>query len=300
MKKGIVLGLLLISLSGCRVITSAPPTEMPTSPPPTPTTAPSATPAPILPTSTPTMLPTATSTSQPVVIEQPEVIDIQYPFTTGKVPPTGFTIQGMADPTFEQNLVIRLVDMDGNEILLQPTTIQADIGMRGLFSQQLEFNEKLSTNAMLQVFSHSVKDGSLEHLNSRMLTFDAEPDAPKDLFPQTEKILITDLRVGQVNTRLELQAEGVAVGIFENTLEFKLCGEGGIGTSDFVCGGADNVITSGVVQVNAPDVGQPGTFSIRAEIPNGKWKTGRLVVYATSVANGEIEHASSAIIKNGP
>lgn len=253
-------------------------------------------------TSNATEIPTVTPTPTPddVLSELPEVIDIQYPFPSGKVPATGFSVQGMADPTFEQNLVIRLVDMEGNEQLVIPTTIQAEMGNRGFFTENLNINARLDTSAMLQIFSRSAKDGSLEHLNSRMLNYVADFDKPENLYPSTEKIVITGLRVGQFNTRLELQAEGFAVGIFENTLEYKLCGDGGIGTSDFICGGADNVISTGAIQLDSSTMEQPGKFELRAEIPHGKWKTGRLVIFTTSAATGEIEHASSAIIKNGP
>lgn len=302
MKNGIIVLIVLVLLTGCKVK----PVETIVEPVlihPTNSVVSTLIPTENIPTvvtPTATTMPTNTPMPENIIIDLPEVIDIQYPFSSGKVPATGFTVQGMAEPTFEQNLIIRIVDMDGNEQVLLPTTIQAEMGTRGLFSEELELNARLDSSAMLQIFSRSAKDGSLEHLNSRILNFVSDFDEPENLYPLTEKIVITGLRVGQFNTRLELQAEGLAVGIFENTLEYKLCGDGGVGTSDFICGGADNVITAGIIQLEAPEMGQPGTFILRAEIPHGKWKTGRLVIYTTSAANGEIEHASSAIIKNGP
>ncbi len=302
MKKVITSLIILSLLSGCKV-KPIETTEEPILIMPDPTSVPiptSTVAIPTVPVPTPKPSPSAAPTSEIISIELPEVIDIQYPFSTGKVPVDGFSVQGMADPTFEQNLIIRVVDMDGTELLLIPTIIQSEMGVRGVFTEDLEIKARLNSSAMMQVFSRSAKDGSLEHLNSRILNFVSDFDNPENLFPSTEKILITGLRVGQYNTRLELQAEGKAEGIFENTLEYKLCGDGGVGTTDFICGGADNVITSGTIQVAAPDMGQPGSFTLRAEIPHGKWKTGRLVIYTTSPVNGEIEHASSAIIKNGP
>jgi len=153
---------------------------------------------------------------------------------------------------------------------------------------------------MLQVFSRSAKDGSLEHLSSRIVKFGSGTPSPAGTLQPDERIQIFNVQVGHLNTRLQLIADGIAYGIFENTLQFKLCGDGGVGSTDFICGGADNVIIASNLTFFAPEMGSPGNFDIQAELPNGKWRDGRVVIYSISPANGEVDHASSMIIRNGP
>jgi hypothetical protein len=247
-------------------------------------------------------LPTETPESTPTIgtVQVPEVIDIQSPLSGQWVSTTSMEVRGMADPTFEQNLIIRLVAFDGTELLLTSTTIQADAGLRGSFTSSIEYNASGYSDGMVQVFSRSAKDGSLEHLCSRMVKFGSGTPNLATKPQPNEKINLSGVRIGQANTRLQLQAEGSATGIFENSLEFKLCGDGGVGTTDFICGGADNVIIASHTTTDAPEMGETGVFQILAELPNGKWRDGRLVVYTVSPANGEIEHATSMIIRNGP
>jgi len=80
---------------------------------------------------TPTIEPTV-DLPEPV-IALPEIIDIQAPLPGQLVAGTTMEIRGMADPTFEQNLEIRLVTMEGEELLHTSTIIQADAGQRGSF-----------------------------------------------------------------------------------------------------------------------------------------------------------------------
>jgi len=302
MRHKILAGFIILGvvLSSCRVITDAPAgtTIMET---PVPAT--------LLPTvdafeMTSTSIPLPTETPEPTptvaVVQIPEIIDIQSPLPGQWVSSSSMEIRGMADPTFEQNLVIRLVALDGTELLLTSTTIQADAGLRGSFISAIEYDASGYSDGMVQVFSRSAKDGSLEHLSSRMVKFGSGTPNPAAGQQPKEKINLTGVRIGQANTRLQLQAEGSATGVFENTLEFKLCGDGGVGTSDFICGGADNVIIASHTTTDAPEMGEPGVFQILAELPNGKWRDGRLVIYTVSPANGEIEHAASMIIRNGP
>ncbi len=287
-----------LALVSCKVTSSEPtPNSILSEPSPTIVVA-TETQSPIPVTAIPIVVPTVTPTQAVELV--PEAIDIQYPLNGQWVSPTQVEVRGISDPTFEQNLGIRLLTMDGTELVATATIVQADAGQRGGFSTLLVYDAGDAKDGMIQVFSRSPKDGSLEHLSSRMVKFGSGTPAPTASQQPHEKISLSFVRIGQSNTRLLLEGEGTAVGVFENTLQFKLCGDGGVGISDFFCGGVDNIIIASNISVSASEMGSPGTFSIRAELPNGKWRDGRIVVFSISPANGQVEHASSLIIRNGP
>jgi PBP1b-binding outer membrane lipoprotein LpoB len=254
------------------------------------------------PTADPTveMTPTETVTPATLDITIPEAIDIGDPLT-GTYIFSPYTIMGEADPAFEQSLTARLISLDGGELGTSALTIQAETGQRGKFSGDISFDPKSNQDGLLQVFSRSAKDGSIVHLNSVMVKLVPTTDQPEDTRLGTELIQITSAKTNQTDGKLVIEAEGKADGMFENSVSFELCGEGGTSKeTDFICGTKDNVLAHGTAKVNAADVGETGTFTIQANVANGQWRNGSLVVYSTSPASGEVDHATSAIIKNGP
>ena len=290
----------IMILSGCRVVSDATPTAEIALILPSDTPEPTTTEEIILPTETPTQIP-PTPTAQPtqVIVSVPEAIDIQYPFP-GAVITSPLTVTGLADATFEQNLIVQLTG-ESSEIAQVPTTIQADTGSRGGFSAKVEYAVPDDNPVMLQVFWRSPKDGSLMHLNGFMLQPGAQSAPQKPVEEKVEKLFLSEVRIGLNNGKLELQADGSAEGLFENNLQYALCGNGsGHGGDDFVCGSGDNIMLTGSTIVNAPDMGKRGDFSIRHMLPNGQWQSAILVIYSTSAANGLVDHATSMIVKNGP
>src|SRR4030042_641901 len=75
-------------------------------------------------------------------------------------------VAGIADTTFEQALVVRLVLDDGTLLALEPTTIQTPMGTRGPFEVEVPFELAGERSALLQVYSASARDGGLTHLSS--------------------------------------------------------------------------------------------------------------------------------------
>lgn len=243
--------------------------------------------------------PTPTVTPISYAITQSEMIDISSPLSGISIP-NPVIVTGVADSTFEQNLTARLVGLDGVELGTGNFTIQADSGQRGPFSGDISYSNGENKDALLQVFSISARDGSLEHLNSVLLKLEPVEDKTENLRLDTEMLQITSIKILQVSGKLELQAEGLASNLFENSLKYKLCGDGGNGSPDFVCGSVDNVMIAGVTEVQTEEMGDTGPFVINMPLQNGQWQFASLVVYNTSPANGEIQHATSQIIKNGP
>ncbi len=152
----------------------------------------------------------------------------------------------------------------------------------------------------MQVYSLSAMDGSLEHLNSTLVKLIPQEELPASAHMDTEMIHIQSVKIIQVNNKLELQADGLVANLFTNRLRYKLCYGESNGSPDFVCGTTDNVMVSGMADIQSISMESVAPFTISASLPHGQWKTARLVVFCDSPANGEVMHAASQIIKNGP
>ena len=259
---------------------------------------PSSTPVP--PTAVPTetvLIPTITPTVQ--VTEVPEWVLIKTPKQNDTISDP-VIISGTVDTTSDQTVYIRMVDLDMLELGTTNTILQTSQTQPVPFEIQVEYIPGEAQDALLQVYQLNPSGGSLLHLNSRMVKL-SPSDPPKNTEQSsTETMQIDSLRIIQNNNKLELQADGFAGNLFENSLSYKLCGDGGTGSADLVCGTVDNIMLQGVTTIQTKEVGGTGAFSIRTQLQNGQWKQAYLVIYSVSMANGEVTHAASMMIKNGP
>ncbi len=257
------------------------------------TPVPSATPAQVA-TSAPVATPTDESAGPPEAI---------YIFSPGPssmlVSPV--TITGQANPTFEQNLVVAIYDESGTQLALEPTTIQADVGQRGSFSIELEFSVSSQQAGRIAVYSTSAMDGGLVHLNSVDVV----------LMPSGEAQITTPSQQAE-SIQIELPANGAQVSggvitltgysdyYFESTLGMVLCGPGGSGEPHELCGSDDNILASGPVMIQSPDIGQPGPFQVKISYSVSEATPARLVLFATSPRDGGFIHVVSVNIQLNP
>jgi len=273
------------------------PTGVPTgTPPPTVTATPAATPTAALtatpaPTDTPPPTatappPTASATAppdpgSPVEIEEEETIRILSPGNASRVT-SPVNVVGEADSTFEQSLVVRIVTVDGQELLLQPATIAADLGQRGPFETQVPFQVQQEVQAWIQVYATSARDGGITHLSSVAVTL--APGGAEDIVeptPQPERIVIDSPATGDTISGGVLQLTGRGLASFEQTLIAELLDEAG------------NVMVVEPLIVNAPDLGQPGSFEAQLTYDVSESTPARLQVYDPSPAFGGYVHLSS-------
>jgi hypothetical protein len=204
-------------------------------------------------------------------------------------------VAGEADPTFEQTIVVQISDVAGNVIATTPAQIAADIGQRGPFSAQVEFTVDADQPGRISVFVASPRDGGLIHLTSVEVTLLAPGGAAafNPAQPQDESLLLftpeflANLSGGTVHVT------GFSAPVFENNLMVAVCGQGGVGEPDRICGTADNVLGRGNATVNAPDVGQPGPFETEVAYAAPSTMRGRVVVYSASARDGGLTHLSS-------
>ncbi len=281
---------LLVSLVACTPWGGTAATDTPTPLPATFTPLPSPT--------TPVQLPTAVSqTPTPevgeAVIDEPsqpeEAILILQPGPGSRIVTSPLRVAGEADPTFEQNLVIRLLLADGTELAVVPTIIQADIGERGPFVVDVPFAISGEQQAFIQVFTTSARDGGLTHLSSvGLMLADSGVEQIVPVEPHPERIQISQPAFGETISGGAVIIAGVALASFEQTLVVELLDEAGL------------VLSSQPVTVNAPDLGQPGPFSLELPYVVATTMPGRVVVRDISPAFGGDVHLASVEVTLAP
>lgn len=255
-------------------------------------------------TSTPTLPDVATSEplpSETAANEGPaEAIYISSPGSSSMVV-SPLEVAGQADPTFEQNLVIAIYAEDGTQLALAPATIQADLGYRGPYSLELEFSVESQQAGRITVYSTSARDGGIIHLNSVDVVL--LPSGSSQISTNTEElesILIESPANGDRVSGGVIQLSGFSDYYFESNLGMVLCGPGGSGAPDELCGTEDNALARGAVTIQAPDVGQPGPFSAEINYSVMEPTPARLLLYATSPRDGGLIHVSSVNLELAP
>lgn len=200
-----------------------------------------------------------------------------------------FVVRGQADSTFEQNLVVRLVDANGVELGLTAVTIAAEMGQRGPFEATLPFTISGDQQAFVQVFASSPRDGGVTHLNAVGVTLtEGVAEIRPSTADTTERIIITQPALAAQIGGGTVQVAGVGIASFEQTLLVELLGEDGA------------VLASQPVIVNAPDFGLPGTFSVELTYSVLTTSPGRIVVRDVSPAFGGDTHLTSVEVQLSP
>ena len=210
-------------------------------------------------------------------------------------------VAGQADPTFEQSLIVQVTDENGAVIATVPTQIQADAGQRGPFSADVDFKINSDQPGRISVYATSARDGGLTHLASvevKLLASGAASVVTGQPHPET--IAIFSPASLAVLSGGNAHVTGFSDYVFESQLGVKLCGEGGSGAPDPVCGTADNVLGEGVAMLNSPDVGQPGPFQGDVAYKISAPRHGRLVVYNSSPRDGGLVHVSTVEVMLKP
>lgn len=198
-------------------------------------------------------------------------------------------VAGMADPTFEQNLVVRVIQADGSLVAEAPTTIMADIGRRGPFDIQLPVDLNAEQNIFIQIYTTSARDGGITHLSSVGVTF--TPSGPVDIItrsPYPEQIAIYEPGISDTVSGGVAHVEGFGLAGFEQTLLIEVLDQDGA------------VVGSQPVMVEAPDLGFPGPFSADVPYTVSASGPGRIVVRDISPAFGGNAHLSSVEVNLEP
>jgi hypothetical protein len=207
----------------------------------------------------------------------------------GSVVTSPVTVSGIADPTFEQTIVVRLFTIDGVELALTPTIIQADIGVRGPFSVDVPFAIASDINGFIQVYVQSARDGGTTHLETVSVLLSAAGPVninPAPAYP--EQVHIQAPALGQTISGGTVHVSGFALASFEQTLVIEVYDQWG------------SLVGSKPIMVNAPDLGLPGPFDDTVSYVVASSGPGRIVVRDPSVAYAGDYHLSSVEITLAP
>lgn len=242
-----------------------------------------------LPRPTAVIQPTIPAASEEIDLLAEEAIFIAQPGPGSRVVSSPLQVSGEADPTFEQNLVVRLLLANGTELALVPTTIGADLGERGPFSVEVPFAVTGEEQAFIQVYATSARDGGIIHLASVGLTLsDSGEEQIATVEPHLERIQITRPIPGDTVSGGAITVSGVALASFEQTLVVELLDEAGA------------ALSSEPVIVDAPDLGQPGSFNLELTYEVSSSMPGRVVVRDPSPAFGGDVHLASVEVTLAP
>ena len=247
-------------------------------------------PTPTLPaehTATPTGLP---PTASPTVAfgGPPEAIAILSPGNSSRLVGP-LTVEGIADPTFENHLGLRLLTMDGATLAEGAAIIEAPIGQRGPFEGELAFSVLAEQPALLQVFASSARDGGLTHLSSVVITL--APGGDENLVlqaEQAERIQINQPTQGAVVEGGALMVTGFGWASFENTLVAEVYDADG------------SLVGQAPITIDSAELGQPGAFSVELSYSVTDSGPGRIVVWDPSPAFGGPVHLASVEVELRP
>ncbi len=231
----------------------------------------------------PTPDPTATPS-----LDQQEAILILEPGPGSRVT-SPLRVAGTADPTFEQSLVVTILNEEGLTLATTYTQIEAELGQRGPFNVEVPFVVGQETQAFIQVYALSAKDGGVTHLSSAGVTLLPGGTASIQPAPERpEQIALLYPQMGAVVSGGIARIEGFGLASFEQTLLVEVLAEDG------------RVIASAPVTVAAPDLGQPGPFAVNLPYTISEPTSGRIQVRDISPAHGGNTHLTSIEVRLEP
>lgn len=216
-------------------------------------------------------------------------IQIMAPGATSRVV-SPVTVSGLGKATFEQTLVVQVLDQSGAPLATQPVTVIGEMGEYGAYSIEVAFSVSQEQPGRIVVYDASPKDGGLVSLSSVEVTL--LPSGTAEIkTPDVTKIPLTifEPESGTEATSGSVKVKGLSPAVFESTVAIVLCGEGGSGAPDFLCGTVDNILWQGSVITDALDMSLPGTFDVDAFYSaTGIPIHARVAVYYTSARDGGI------------
>jgi hypothetical protein len=195
----------------------------------------------------------------------------------------------MADPTFEQGLSIRIVLDDGTVLTQTVTMIKAEWGVRGPYEVEVPFEIQGQRNALIQVYDVSARDGGIIHLNSVGVTLMEGGEVEvREVSPRTEAIIIEQPAMGDRISGGVVHVEGIGIASFEGTLVVE------------VYDAVGNKVGQQSLIVAAPEMGQPGPFSVDVSYEVQEEGPGRIVVVDPLPAFDGIGHIVSVEVILSP
>jgi hypothetical protein len=228
-------------------------------------------------------------TATPAELSLPEeAIMILEPASGSRVT-SPLRLSGIADSTFEQTLVVQILWDDGMTVAYEPVMIQSELGQRGPFELELEFDIVGERNAFIQVFEESARDGEITHLSSvGVLLTDSGPAEIRRAEPRPEQITIFEPSIAERVAGGVANIRGYGWASFEQTLLVEVQDENG------------RIVGSTPITLEAPELGQPAHFFTQVPYQVNNEGPGRIIVRDISPAFGGDVHRTSVEITLAP
>ena len=292
MAKRIFATLIILSLTAC---------NLPGAPVPTQSAPPEISPATIAPaTEAPTVAPEQPTPTIADAGRNLEAAVILQPGPNSSVT-SPVTVAGQSRPTFEQNLVVAVYGEDGGVLATQPTTLDSPAGNPGNFSIGITFIVDHEQPGRVSAFETSAMDGGIIHLSSVEVTL--KPSGAAEIQPAAIGFESIDILLPEPMAEISggvIQVSGFSEYYFESNLGLLLCGGGGSGAPNDLCGTEDNILASGNAMIDTPEMGQPGPFNGELHYSVSEQTQARILVFAASPRDGGWLHVNSIPILLNP
>jgi hypothetical protein len=196
-------------------------------------------------------------------------------------------VEGVADSTFEQTLVVEVVafgEETPRSLAVQPVMIEAELGQRGPFAADVAFDFDGLSDAPgeVRVYATSPRDGGLTHLASSQVTLGASGESEvRPVGVAAERIVITSPAPSDAVAGGAAHIEGTGLASFEQTLVAEIYDVDG------------RLIGRAPTTVAADEYGEWGPFSVDVPYSTAAAGPGRVVVLDPSPAFGQTLHLAS-------
>lgn len=198
-------------------------------------------------------------------------------------------LRGLADPTHEQHLGMRLLVPQGEIVAEGSTIINAPLGERGPFAGRLSFSVDQERPALVQVFATSARDGKFTHMASNPVTLAPSGETEIERSEaRSEKIVVLAPQAGERVADGTAMVRGRALGLRQNALTIE------------VQNSAGEVVGSETVTIETAAGSAPTEFELAVEYRVETAGAGRIVVSEPSSTFGRAVHISAVEVELQP
>lgn len=232
--------------------------------------------------------PSASPPPDPTPPANPESIAIQEPGLGSRLVGS-VRLQGVADPTHEQQLGIRLLAPAGEILAEGSAVIDAPLGERGPFQGELAFSVDEEQPGMVQVFARSARDGKFTDMTSSpvVLAPAGDADIRTDLI-RPETILIQSPEAGDEVAGGSVVVQGRSLGLLENALVIEVQNADG------------GIVGQKAVSLSPASLRGPGSFETTVGYAVQQAGPGRILVREPNSLFGRAIHISTVEIELQP
>ena len=193
-------------------------------------------------------------------------ITVTSPQPDEVVDPAQIVVSGTGTALPENNVVVRAVDENGNVLVEQPTTVDAELGGSGPWTVTLAVEAGENSTGRIEAFSTSPADGSTMAQVSVNVVYGAAAAAQP-------AITVTSPQPDEVVDPAQIVVSGTGTALPENNVVVRAVDENG------------NVLVEQPTTVDA-ELGGSGPWTVTLAVEAGENSPGRIEAFSTSPADG--------------